>query len=394
MMFGGVSFEGGRGTEGCTESVKSQVKEKLVRILTQLDSVFGLCDHGQVCNYTQNLHVLCTTHDAQHSTQHDVQHIIKRRSSASWSSTSRLSLEVEINLNVSNRVQHLNGFNEGSLRQGILQAIRQDEVADIFLVSSVDIVTKPLCSPGQILVAPDNPDQSTEACLECPLGHKVSEDSTQCTPCLHGFYRSEQSVTCVQCPDGLTTYISGATRLSQCLPVCTQGMWYSLSANQCVPCPRGTYLDMTGMLECKYCPYGQSTLNAGATSVSDCVSVCGPGQEITADQTCQPCERGSYRHQSSTTSYCEPCDYQNTTLGRGSIDKSQCSLIRCERGHHHVPDSGACVPCPLGTFQSKRGAWECSPCGVGLTTPSVGAVNSSMCGPGLVDECRLHIDTE
>ena len=54
--------------------------------------------------------------------------------------------------------------------------------------------------------------------------------------------------------------------------VCKQG--YYTAGIWCILCPKGTYSDQLGLpVSCKPCPASTSTLQPGATSMNQCLSV-------------------------------------------------------------------------------------------------------------------------
>ncbi|XP_005095363.1 uncharacterized protein LOC101864054 [Aplysia californica] len=373
IIYGGINFEG----PGCTDSLETQLQAKLVRILTQLDTVIGLCDQDATCDYSQNLNVLCS----------EKEHLIQKRALTSTKKWARYQAEME--MRISQSLWHLGGSDTGSITEEILHAIKEDHSGDEFQLTSVDLNIKSQCQPGEILLSGHSLDK--DECLECPAGHQVTERS-KCSPCPVGTFRENgEELSCQRCPGSMTTYSAGATNRSQCLELCKPGSFYKRSDAKCVECSRGTYQDVAGQLDCKVCPEGQTTQAPGATHSTACSNLCGAGEEMSPMGQCQLCAKGSYRAGDGDSSYCLPCGYKWTTLGAGAVSVSQCSILKCEKGHYQDSELGTCLPCPLGTFQTSRGETECEPCGVGLTTTEPGATARSECEAGEVDECALQI---
>ncbi|XP_070188097.1 uncharacterized protein [Littorina saxatilis] len=111
---------------------------------------------------------------------------------------------------------------------------------------------------------------------DCPSGQQVDEASNVCSNCVIGTYRDKtQTWTCQPCPTPLTTLNPGSTAVNACdIPTCGPGLFYNSTQAQCLQCPMGTYQPQSAQRSCITCPDSRTTLAAGRTTVSDCVSAC------------------------------------------------------------------------------------------------------------------------
>jgi alpha-tubulin suppressor-like RCC1 family protein len=149
-----------------------------------------------------------------------------------------------------------------------------------------------------------------------------------------------------------------------------------------------------GSLPAQRCPNYTASPTRASTADS-CICLQGYAQLTSGSSACQLCGRGSL--------YCPgggpsaTCPSQSGTTAAGSYDKSQCSCLpgytgqngepcdACGTGKYKdVAGSGACTPCPAGTFSDVtglNGSWGCTPCAAGSYS-NAGVAACTPCDPG------------
>ncbi|XP_059165396.1 uncharacterized protein LOC131947978 [Physella acuta] len=276
--------------------------------------------------------------------------------------------------------------NLNSMPGEIIQNIKSYPMNN-FTMTSDSLVLSPDCNSGQVLLNTDTP-----VCVDCPAGYYV-QDPVTCSRCPKGQYNDKPLQTaCTPCPDGQITRVEGATSISQCESICMAGS-FNTGKSQCDSCPVGQYQDVAGQWSCKLCPSGFTTKVPGAKSEAECQDICGAGQQLGTDGTCTSCTAGTYNAKLTAGSYCTPCKPGFTTELEGAVSESQCNIVKCLKGHYKSLNDVTCHPCPLGTYQTQAGASSCEPCGINLTTEQEGADSKTQCVQGKVNECELKIDT-
>lgn len=138
-----------------------------------------------------------------------------------------------------------------------------------------------LCKPGygRIAVSPREGDAVTPVtlCEMCPAGH----------------YNSDGAGSCRRCPEG-TTSDPGSTAVDSC--ACKPG--FALQGGRCELCAVGTYsgsINGSAASSCVACRPGQTTLQPGSTSSTDCVCAVGHGSDDASPQACRPCKYPRYQ---------------------------------------------------------------------------------------------------
>ena len=71
----------------------------------------------------------------------------------------------------------------------------------------------------------------------------------------------------------------------------------------------------------------------------ECKSECADGEQLSLDNSCQPCARGTYRAQGEQPA-CVACPEGTTTLATGSSSVDQCALPVCKPGQSPPADTG------------------------------------------------------
>ena len=248
-----------------------------------------------------------------------------------------------------------------------------------------------VCPPGSF-----TPDMGYWACQTCPKGSISDEEySSECYPCYHGQYSPvEGGTSCENCPAGSFQDEEGA---GDC-KVCPVGEYQDTPASDsCLACPVLTYNDVTGALSCKECLSNTDTKGATECGVScpagqvpvdgECIS-CPTGQFAEADATvCSQCPAGSYSD-TSGASQCDLCPAQTYGPTEGLEKCLDCSgnedagmtdcQVECPPGQIEN-DSGNCVPCDAGTFETEG---ECVDCAGGTFSDSHGSVVCTECPAG------------
>ncbi|XP_048248139.1 uncharacterized protein LOC124151774 isoform X1 [Haliotis rufescens] len=366
ILGGGVDFSGPQ----CTEDFKTQLRDRFIAIMRQLDERIGLCTPKE-CSY-DNINVECGSRRRRRDTSGVVFHV----SFAVNLSANGNALENEGDTYIAEEL-------ENTVKRGDFNFM--NFTAD---VTTLNVNVELQCLAGQSLTTIN---QTKKVCLDCPMGYFLNETTGDCEICLEGTYNgADRQTECTACSPDHTTGAPGAVNSSQCFAVCRAGHFYHSVAGRCELCPLGEYQNEAGQTSCKSCPPGQSTEATGTIDPEDCAYLCRLGEELGVTGKCQPCPIGSFR-ESFLTDFCQLCPYGWTTEKEASTSSTDCSVVECSRGEYRTEDN-ECQSCPKGTYQPKRGATSCIPCGPGLTTPGVGEVSEDRCYPGPVNECELNTD--
>lgn len=162
-----------------------------------------------------------------------------------------------------------------------------------------------------------------------------------------------------------------------CVP-CAPGSYYDTIELDCILCPIAEYQDSEAQTECKICPAGTTTLEEGAQDVSECLTLCLPGQfSFNGVEPCALCEIGFYQPNEGSDS-CIVCPQSRSTLERGSVSSLQC-LFECAQGHWSETGLEPCQPCSIRYYQPDFGQRSCNLCPGITTTVRPGAIYEEHC---------------
>ncbi|VDM42883.1 unnamed protein product, partial [Toxocara canis] len=227
------------------------------------------------------------------------------------------------------------------------------------------------CYRGAILTDQDK-------CILCESGQFHNQTSSMCEPCAQGTYQNRSGrARCQSCPVGFTTLNIGSKSVNDCVVECRPGTFLDLNTGQCQLCGYMGYQPKAGSTSCRPCPRGTVSLSKNATSLSQCIGNCPPGQQHTSDGACEPCAIGFYK--SLNDVMCRPCDPSSTTEAVGSTNEKHCALPNCPKGFYLNYDFGQCLRCGYGQYQDDVGQRSCKRCPAGTTTRKFGATSSSEC---------------
>lgn len=256
-------------------------------------------------------------------------------------------------------------------------------------------------------------------CEKCPPGSANENPLGYCQKCGVGQYAPRAGMKeCDICPTFLTQLPPGQTK---CPKGCPKGLVFRRNRGCVVPktnCPPLYRRKEYGCLEAvKDCP-SDSLLNVKSVYFSpscelepqaECPRGTHPVFRFANDQTyhreCGRC--GPYAVYNTSTEECEHCGFN--MVSDGEIDGlcSRCpvgqridtilSRCACTEGRRFVNgkcgfcppgtfgywQTDGCMPCPAGTFSSKKGSLECSNCPPGFFTSSSGQIGCSRCSEGM-----------
>eukprot|EP00817_Percolomonadidae_sp_ATCC50343_P003336 CAMPEP_0117420708 /NCGR_PEP_ID=MMETSP0758-20121206/1983_1 /TAXON_ID=63605 /ORGANISM="Percolomonas cosmopolitus, Strain AE-1 (ATCC 50343)" /LENGTH=1928 /DNA_ID=CAMNT_0005202469 /DNA_START=3044 /DNA_END=8830 /DNA_ORIENTATION=- len=236
------------------------------------------------------------------------------------------------------------------------------------------------------------PNETT--CSFCPKGTISEALAHQCTACAIGTYNSkENQKTCIPCPTGKTTLQTKSIDINQCVE-CQKG---TSGINICTQCAKGTYQDETGQSTCKACPTGQTTAAPGAISINDCEG-CPIPYYGSATGVCHLCPHGTFSTQDSLTTetQCQSCppgtasitgpQHTNLTDAQWEERKKNSSMacLPCNEGHYAGERTGTCIPCPTGTYNTKKASTSsenCTLCPAGTYSITTGNIREEQCLP-------------
>ncbi|GBG30016.1 Ephrin type-A receptor 2 [Hondaea fermentalgiana] len=198
-------------------------------------------------------------------------------------------------------------------------------------------------------IFPDTPDISQCECLSpfvmnndfectCPAGSGYDETTDTCELCARGTFKSELGLDiCTQCPgnSSLTdTDVAGATNETQCACkgnlelydgecMCDAGYELDGTGQVCSACKVGYFKSSAGLGACEKCSTGFTTFSSGSASCEPDNCELGYERE-SANQTCVPCEIGTYR-ESLEDAACFPCpEGREYTVSTGTISIQDC----------------------------------------------------------------------
>jgi hypothetical protein len=238
----------------------------------------------------------------------------------------------------------------------------------------------------------------TYMCQDCRAGSSWNSEQNRCQDCQRGTFRNYDMQSCSPCLAGSYAPFEGNTECIYCNP----GTYIpnSGSSSPCMNCPANTYSATTmGATSCTPCPNGLLT-DARSGYSSDCTAQCPAG--MYGVERCESCPVGTYNRWTKQRNLynCSPCGDGFTSPLR-STGSDQCKS-NCPAGHYgsvwSQPDyygsssSVACIPCPVGTYNSEigqTGVSACKPCDLGTYSDSMG---DSVCKECLRDKyCKQGI---
>jgi hypothetical protein len=191
------------------------------------------------------------------------------------------------------------------------------------------------CPAGYYCTDPDN--GSYAKCKICPPGSYcrggvgTSASMNQCP--IGNYCPEEGTIIPSKCPDGYIGSGTGAVDVKACFK-CPKGT-YQLSAYQtCQLCDGGTYADKEGMKACTHCPAGKYDLKGLQGNVDSSVCVACP-----SGKSSYPAMRYS-------------CVNSATNCGSGYYMTSPTTnpgkCMPCDKNTYSSDGTKACIQCPLG----------------------------------------------
>lgn len=237
--------------------------------------------------------------------------------------------------------------------------------------ASLDLVSEYACPIGQVVMVPD--------CVPCAVGTAYEASNKTCVPCPKGHYQSESGQSqCLRCPNiagraGVTVG-TGARSAGDCKERCPAGKYLNPDSGLCTPCGFGFFQPREGSFACQLCGLGQTTRSTEATSRDECRDECSSGQQLGAENRCEPCPRGTYRTQ-GVQAACHTCPLGRTTPKVGSASVEECSLPVCTPGTYLNGTMNQCIECEKGYYQSESQKTSCIACPPNHSTNTTAAVS-------------------
>eukprot|EP00913_Durusdinium_trenchii_P023249 g21827.t1 len=173
-----------------------------------------------------------------------------------------------------------------------------------------------------------------------------------------GVSRSEVEVVALQCPDGLGLragrYVRG---MQDCQ--CPHGMQPSVSGSPgledgCTKCPLGSYKSSVGDVSCQPCPEPLTTTVDGAVAYSTCRYICTPGfynNDPKVPTSCVECGVGGYCIDSIRT----PCPPSESTVDATASSIGECLCASGSRFEIAEETADECLNCTAGKFKALVG---------------------------------------
>ncbi|XP_072028613.1 uncharacterized protein [Amphiura filiformis] len=239
-----------------------------------------------------------------------------------------------------------------------------------------------------------------EVCPECDPGYVEATESVLCTACFLGTYNvnggcegcpigtyqdEKAQIQCKLCPEGMSTLRTGSQDITDCKTICHPGQYSTTGLAPCSSCSAGSYQPLTRSTECILCPDGQSTVQSGYQSQDNCEDVCLPGEiSSTGVVPCTACSRGSYQPDQMATG-CLACPAGQSTAQEGSQFQSDCKE-QCLPGFWSNTGLTPCLECEVNSYQTESGQTECTSCPDNTGTIETGANSVSQC---VVTQCSF-----
>lgn len=179
------------------------------------------------------------------------------------------------------------------------------------------------------------------SCLRCPKG--TFADGKNCQNCPIGtFQSSEGAQTCQKCPNGTSTSRERVESESACWPLCPRGHFSHTGVEPCNSCSTGTYQPVSGQTFCIRCPSGLLTSQPGADRMELCRKPCRPGEQSWDGlEPCQKCPKNFYQPSGQSTS-CAICPGDLVTLQAGATSLTNCtSMPNCT--DDYCKNGGTCL---------------------------------------------------
>jgi len=122
---------------------------------------------------------------------------------------------------------------------------------------------------------------------------------------------------------------------------------------------------------------------AVAAAAQGGVEVCRPGFRVAAvtdgsQPDCERCAPGFFSNVSNAPA-CAPCPLHTQARAAGATSADNCTedARACARGEVFSADTGACKPCPAGTFKDSAGRAACAACPARSTTHALGGATAA-----------------
>ena len=193
---------------------------------------------------------------------------------------------------------------------------------------SISVFSCEISPPGHFsLMGSSNPEL-------CPPGtYQPSEGQSSCIVSEIGNFSSFGSIIATPCPQNYSTVEAGSTSISDC--VSSPG--YYQYDDSPLPCPIGTFQPFAGQGDCIDANPGHFVQYPGSDSE-------------------EPCPIGTWNQNTASQSKenCTPCPQNYSTVEAGSTSISDCVS---SPGYYQYDDSP--LPCPIGTFQPFAGQGDC-----------------------------------
>lgn len=206
----------------------------------------------------------------------------------------------------------------------------------------------------------------------CNEGHFYGSDEEGRSTCAEGSCPAgteEKDGHCDPCDAGSFSVEGGNCKI--CLP----GTFSLAGSSNCSTCPPGSISPLPGASVCGACPVGKYEANhqfcyecpAGFVSAGNSCAKCKPGFHAPkpASAACEQCPAATFSREEASAR-CSPYPSGQISAAGSAV----CS--ECDAGRY--ASSGACVPCPAGTF-STNASTRCSPCSSG----QISAAGSAAC---------------
>ena len=283
-----------------------------------------------------------------------------------------------------------------------------------------------VCDPG--FSKPPGPEDHARACEACaPGSFKRTQADEACSTCLADHFCPAASVEPTACPAN-SSAAPGRAAVEECL--CHAGFHFArdeAGAFFCQPCAPGFYNELANQSACVACPANTFNPDTTAPSVARCLAcdpnaaappasfeptacACNLGYAGEPGQTCEACEPGTFRENSSRY-ICEACP-ANTYNGVLHANSSEACLA-CHANTSSAPRSGSqracvcdpglsgallhggtvyeCTPCAAGTFAEAANSSVCDACPAGKFSASVGAADADTCQPCAAGSVALEL---
>eukprot|EP00794_Sanderia_malayensis_P018983 gene18983-20890_t len=178
--------------------------------------------------------------------------------------------------------------------------------------------------------------------------------------------------------DSMVLFVGNKLKDTYCYS-CSAGTFFNTATSTCHPCEAHYYQYMTGEFSCLPCPAGTDTFKKYSQT---CTAKCKNGtfSRDGLGPVCRPCPIGEYQPAIGQTS-CIACPYDNTTVSTGSSSIDQCiEVTTCAPGSKSSNGFAPCENCTIGTYQPRTGRTVCLPCPGGRTFGGqTAAVDVSQC---------------